>query len=154
IWTQTAMLNVPIVDDNGSGHFTFASKLSGGDVELVSDTTALLRMGGAFAAHWTQIAGDTRVVRDGEHLFSYVAPLTGVLLADAITKRLGDLPIVVRADQATTPSPAVAKVKKPRLDMDNPRVAGMLKIYAAAKQVIRLDVQDQDATDARAELNA
>jgi N12 class adenine-specific DNA methylase len=150
-WIETAMLNVPLIDDDGSGHFTFASKLNPGEVELLDRTTALLRMGQPFAAHPEQIAGATRVVRDGEHLFSYVAPLSNASIAEAISERLADLPIFIHTAPATAPAPLAPA--KPRLDASNVRIAGLLAIYAAAKQVIRQDVEEQDASAARAELN-
>ncbi len=151
-WIETAMLNVPLIDDDGTGHFTFASKLSQGEVEIVNNETALLRMGRSFAAHAEQIAGRTRVVRDGEHLFCSVIPLADTTIADAISERLSDLPIFRHTQPAVAPAPVV-KIKQPRLDIGNPRVAGMLAIYEAAKHVIHLDVQEQDATAARIELN-
>src|SRR5258708_7529578 len=111
-------------------------------------------MGQAFAAHPEQIAGDTRVVRDGEHLFSLVAPLTDTTLADAISERLGELPIFLPVEQPIGPVRVVALSKQPQLNANNPRIAGLLAIEAAAKRVIHLDVQEQDADAARCELNA
>ena len=104
-------------------------------------------MGRYYVARPGQIAGDTRVVRDGEHLFSYVAPLIDTTIGDALTERLADLPPLLPA--VAQPAQVTAKARKPRLDASNPRVAGMLAIYEAAKQVIRLDVQELDATVAR-----
>ncbi len=96
-----------------------------------------------------------RVVRDGEYLFSLVAPLANTSIGDALAARLTDLPAIApRQTQPTTAAPAVANIRKPRLNPNNPRVAAMLAIYAMAKQVIRRDVQELDATAARAALNA
>ena len=152
-WTETAMAAVPIVDDDGSCHFTFNAILHDGDVDCLAPDRALLRTPAYFAQHPEQVAGATRIVRDGERLFAHVAPLTTPAIGDAIAERLADLPPILPYIAQPIAATQTPRASRARTDRSSPRVAGLLAIYDAAKRVIRLDVQEQDANQARTELN-
>ncbi len=152
-WIETTFAPVPIVNADGSAHATFTSLLRTGEYAQLAEDAGLLRMGRTFADQPAQIAGTPRLVRDGTRYLAQVLPPTECTVGAAVAKRLAALPIdllVNGAALAPLPAPASAAC----LNRASPRAMGLLALYARAKRVIQLDLQGQDATAARATLDA
>lgn len=151
-WVTTTMTTLPVVPATEGHHFTTGSRLSMGHDDQDAPTAGL-RINDWFLAHPECVLGHLGMVRQHGMLWQLVSPPSDVSVATLLTERL-HLPQDLFQARQRTQTAEVTPPPPSREPAKSARVQALLRVYAAAKAVLRADAAGEDAQPLRATLQA